>query len=68
MTGFATTSLGLLVAFVPSRQIESVWVFEAKLLLGCALFWGIAALLFRVQAAARLASPGKSIDDSTGGR
>lgn len=45
--GFLTTALGMAVAFVPSRQIASVWVFEAKMLAGCAIFLGLPFLLYR---------------------
>jgi amino acid transporter len=45
-SGLATTALGMLVAFVPSRQVESVWLFELKLLLGCSFFVGLAGLFF----------------------
>jgi glutamate:GABA antiporter len=45
--GFATTALGMGVAFVPTRQISSVWLFEAKMFTGCAFFLGLAAFLFR---------------------
>jgi glutamate:GABA antiporter len=45
--GFATTALGMGVAFVPTRQISSVWLFEAKMITGCAFFLGLAAFLFR---------------------
>jgi len=45
--GFATTMLGMGVAFVPTHQISSVWLFEAKMFIGCAFFLGLAAFLFR---------------------
>lgn len=48
MSGLLTTALGMIVAFVPSRQIESVWLFELKMLLGCAIFLGMAGFCFRV--------------------
>ncbi len=50
LSGLLTTSLGMIVAFVPSRQIESVWLFELKMLLGCAIFLGVAGLFFRINA------------------
>jgi amino acid transporter len=46
LSGFITTSLGMIVAFVPSRQIESVLLFEAKMLLGCAVFLGLAVFFY----------------------
>jgi len=47
LSGLVTTTLGGLVAFVPSHQITSIWIFELKMFLGCALFLGMAAFLFR---------------------
>jgi amino acid transporter len=49
--GFLMTALGMVLSFVPSRMIKSVWVFELKMLLGCALFVVVAAGFFRVYAA-----------------
>ncbi len=48
LTGFTTTSLGMILAFVPSRQIDSIWLFETKMFFGCALFLGLATAFFRV--------------------
>jgi hypothetical protein len=45
----------MVVAFVPSRQIESVLVFEAKMLLGCGLFVGLAVFFYRRGRSARAA-------------
>ncbi|HUI78839.1 MAG TPA: amino acid permease, partial [Bryobacteraceae bacterium] len=47
ISGLVTTTLGGLVAFVPSHQIQSIWIFELKMVLGCGLFLGLAAFLFR---------------------
>jgi amino acid transporter len=44
--GLLTTCLGMALAFVPSREIASIWVFEAKLIGGCALFLGVAVAFF----------------------
>lgn len=49
-SGLLVTILGMGVAFVPSRQITSVWLFELKMFIGCAFFLGLAAVLFRVYA------------------
>lgn len=46
LAGLATTSLGMVVAFVPSRHIDSVWVFEAKIVVGLAICLGVAAVLY----------------------
>ncbi len=45
-SGLTTTALGMIVAFVPSRQVASVWLFELKMLLGCGFFLGLSALFF----------------------
>jgi hypothetical protein len=34
------------VAFVPSRQIESIWRFELKMVVNCTVFFALAAVLF----------------------
>jgi len=49
IAGFATTALGMAVAFVPpaTRQ-EPVWLFETKMLAGCAFFVGLAIFFFYV--------------------
>ena len=44
--GFVTTSLGMILAFIPSRQIDSIWKFEAKLIFFCALFLGVGLTFF----------------------
>lgn len=46
--GFASTALGMVVAFVPSRQIGSLWLFEAKMLGGALFFIVLAAFFFFV--------------------
>ena len=57
LAGFFSTALGMLVAFVPSRQIESVLLFEAKMLLGCGVFLGLAVFFYRRGRAGRSAGP-----------
>jgi len=47
ISGLAATGLGTVVAFVPSRQVDSVWRFEVKMFLSCAVFLATAAGLFR---------------------
>jgi len=47
VSGLVATTIGTVVAFVPSRQISSVFAFEAKLMGTCAAFLGVAAVLFR---------------------
>ncbi|HEY6549444.1 MAG TPA: APC family permease [Vicinamibacteria bacterium] len=55
LAGLFSTALGMIVAFVPSRQIESVMLFELKMLLGCAVFVGLAVFFFRRGRAAQAA-------------
>jgi len=38
--------VGGAVAFVPPRQVDSVWRFELKMVGNCAVFLGLAAALF----------------------
>jgi hypothetical protein len=49
LSGLATTGLGMVVAFVPSHQIDSVVLFEMKMILGCALFLGLAMYFYQAQ-------------------
>ena len=51
--GLATTALGMVVAFVPSRQVTSVWLFELKMLVGSGFFLGLAGLFFFTSKAQR---------------
>lgn len=46
--GLGTTILGIIVAFIPSHQIESILVFELKMGTGTLLFAGLAAFFFFV--------------------
>ena len=47
LAGLLTTLLAMATAFVPSEDIQSVWWFEAKMVMGTMLFLGAAAALFR---------------------
>jgi hypothetical protein len=47
LAGLLTTSLGMIVAFVPSHQIESAVLFELKMVLGTAFFIGLAVFFHR---------------------
>ena len=40
------TTLGFLMAFVPSRQISSIWSFELKMVLTLAFLLGLGTALF----------------------
>jgi amino acid transporter len=46
--GLGTTILGMIVAFIPSHQIESILAFELKMGTGTLLFAGLAAFFFFV--------------------
>ncbi|MGI8741296.1 MAG: APC family permease [Bryobacteraceae bacterium] len=46
LIGLAMAAFGFLMAFAPTRQIESVWAFELKMLFTLALFLGLAGSLF----------------------
>jgi amino acid transporter len=46
IAGLAASAIGMAVAFIPSHQVASVWVFEMKMFVSCALFLGLAAGLF----------------------
>lgn len=56
LTGVAMTAFGLVMAFVPSRQISSIWSFELKMFLTLAALFGLAAALFRYYSLRRPAS------------
>jgi glutamate:GABA antiporter len=45
--GLAATSVGLVVAFIPSRQVNSVWIFEGKLAAACLIVFGSALFYYR---------------------
>ena len=47
VSGLITTTIGMIVAFVPSRHVDSVWRFELKMFVTSAVFLGVAAGLFR---------------------
>ncbi len=66
--GFATTALGMIVAFVPSHQISSVWLFEIKLFIGCAFFVGLAGFLFHVYAGRKQTTEILAVAASQGAR
>jgi len=46
--GLLTTVLAMAVAFVPSHQIDSIWLFEIKMVFGTLFFLGLAAFFFFV--------------------
>jgi amino acid transporter len=56
-SGLLTTALGMAVAFVPSHQIESIWVFETKMVGGTVFFLGLAAFFFFVYSRRKVPQP-----------
>ena len=47
ISGLAATGVGIAVAFIPSRQVNSVWLYELKLIAGCAVVFGAAYFFYR---------------------
>jgi glutamate:GABA antiporter len=47
VAGLCATFIGLAVAFIPSRQVGSIWIFEAKLIAGCLIVFGAALFFYR---------------------
>jgi amino acid transporter len=47
VAGLGATLIGLVVAFIPSRQVNSVWIFEGKLIAGCAIVFGSALFFYQ---------------------
>ncbi len=47
ISGLAATTIGMIVAFIPSHQITSIWVFEGKMIACCTIFLAVGAGLFR---------------------
>ncbi len=48
ISGLTTTALAMCVAFVPSHQITSIWLFEVKMAVGTLFFIGLAGFFFFV--------------------
>lgn len=46
VAGFLCTAAAMSVAFIPSRHIDSIWLFEAKMIFGTLFFIGLAAFFF----------------------
>lgn len=46
IAGLLASVIGMAVAFIPSHQVASVWVFEAKMFVSCVLFLALATALF----------------------
>jgi amino acid transporter len=46
VAGCCATVVGLIVAFIPSRQVNSIWIFEAKLVAASLLVFGSAYFFY----------------------
>ena len=46
VSGLLACGIGMAAAFIPSHQVDSVWIFEIKMFVSCGLFLGLAAGLF----------------------
>jgi amino acid transporter len=62
VSGMLTTTVGLLVAFIPSHQVDSVFRFEAKMIGSCLAFLGVAAGLFFYYSRRRVAIPALPVE------
>ena len=47
VAGLLATFVGIVVAFVPSRQVTSIWLYEIKLVIACLLVFGSAYFFYR---------------------
>ena len=47
VAGLGSTFVGLVVAFIPSRQVNSIWIFEGKLIAGCVIVFGAAFFFYQ---------------------
>ena len=54
VSGMVTTACGLVVAFIPSHQVDSVWRFEIKMVACFVALLGVAAVLFLYYSRQRL--------------
>jgi amino acid transporter len=46
LSGFVTTCLGMVVAFIPQHEGEALWLFETKMSVGTVLFLALAAFFY----------------------
>jgi hypothetical protein len=48
----------MIVAFIPGRQVNSIWIYEVKLIVGCIIVFGSAYFFYqRARYKARTADP-----------
>ena len=45
--GLGATFVRLIVAFIPGRQVNSIWIYEAKLIAGCVVVFGSALFFYQ---------------------
>jgi len=70
LSGFATSCIGAVVAFIPQRGGEDLWMFETKMFLGVALLLGLGAFFYFPYARRRaglLATAASAADHSGSG-
>jgi hypothetical protein len=46
LSGLVTTWVGMVVAFIPQREGEPLWLFETKMSVGTLLFLALAAFFY----------------------
>jgi len=57
LSGFITTSLGIILVFFPTQQVTSIWLYEAWMIGGTLLFVGLAAFFFFVYGRHKVTEP-----------
>jgi amino acid transporter len=62
VSGLLTTALGLVVAFIPSHEVDSAWRFEIKMFACFAAMLGLAAVLFSYYSRRRVAAAALSVE------
>jgi amino acid transporter len=46
VAGFAVTALAIAVSLIPSSEVKNAWLYEAKLVAGTLLFFGLGVILY----------------------
>ena len=47
VAGLGATVVGMIVAFIPGRQVNSIWIYEVKLIAGCIIVYGSAFFFYQ---------------------
>jgi hypothetical protein len=47
VAGLCATFVGMIVAFIPGRQVNSIWIYEVKLIVGCVIVFGSAYFFYQ---------------------